>query len=426
MSHAATQHDLTHHGALAPERLTLRPGSTAAPSMLLTLLGVVGLIAALVYGFAGGGEEVPAGKVAIAAFHAGAIVALAMTLGGLAFVMILHQVNAGWAALPRRQAEHVMSLVPVACGLVAVSLAINLLAPKDILLFKWMDPNYVAGDPIYDHKAGYLNVGFWIVRALAYMAIWIWLARGLYSMSREQDRTGDRWLTARMRRRSSYGLLLFAFSTAFASFDWLMSLDFHWFSTMFGVYFFAQAMGAALATVILAMLWFRRSGRARELTTREHLHDMGKLLFGFTAFWGYIAFSQYFLIWYANIPEETAWFMRRRAEEWGWVSVALVVCRFVVPFVLLLPKPFKRNPLILGAMSVWILVFSVFDLLFVVRGQVYGADGVPLPLGAMDAIAAGAPVLLLFGLLLKRMTSTPGAPPNDPRIDASLHHKNYV
>jgi hypothetical protein len=421
MSHAAT-----HHGALTPEHLTLRPGSTSAPSMLLMLLGAVGLVAALVFGFAGGGEEVPAGKVVLAAYQAGAIVALAMTLGAMAFVMILHQVNAGWAALPRRQAEHVMSFVPHACGLVAIALIINLLAPKDILLFKWMDADYVAPDPIYAHKAGYLNTPFWIVRALVYFAVWIWLSRSLYRMSREQDRTGDRWITASMRRRSSYGLLLFAFTIAFAAFDWLMSLDYHWFSTMFGVYFFAQAMGAALATVILAMLWFRRAGRARELTTVEHLHDMGKLLFGFTAFWGYIAFSQYFLIWYAAIPEETSWFIRRRTDEWAWVSVALAVCRFVVPFVILLPKPSKRSPLVLAAMSVWILVFSVFDLLYVVRGQVYGADGVPLPLGAMDAIAAGAPILLLLGLIMKRMTSTPGAPPNDPRIEASLHHKNYV
>jgi hypothetical protein len=420
MSHAATT------GALSPDNLTLRPGSTSAPSMLLTLIGAVGLLAALGYGFAGGGEEVPAGAVALAAYHAGAIIALGATLGALAFVMILHQVNAGWAALPRRQAEHVMSFIPVACGLVGLSLVINLLVPHDLLLFRWMDPDYVAGDPIYAHKEVYLNTPFWVVRALLYMAVWIWLSRSLYSMSREQDRTGDRWLTARMRRRSSYGLVLFAFTTAFASFDWLMSLDFHWFSTMFGVYFFAQSMGAALATVILMMLWFRRCGRATELTTKEHLHDMGKLLFGFTAFWGYIAFSQYFLIWYANIPEETSWFMRRRAEEWGWVSVALVVGRFIVPFVLLLPKPFKRNVFILAAMSLWILVFSVFDLLFVVRGQVYGSDGVPLPLGAMDAIAGAAPMALLFGLLLRRMSSTPAAPPNDPRIEASLHHKNYV
>lgn len=421
MSHAATT-----TGALSPDNLTLRPGSTSAPSMLLLLLGVIGLLAALGYGFAGGGEEVPAGAVALAAYHAGSIVALAATLGALAFVMILHQVNAGWAALPRRQAEHVMSFIPIACGLVGLSLLINLFVPHDIMLFHWMDADYVAGDPIYAHKEGFLNKPFWVVRALLYMAVWIWLSRSLYSMSREQDRTGDRWITAKMRKRSSYGLVLFAFTTAFASFDWLMSLDYHWFSTMFGVYFFAQSMGAALSTVILMMLWFRRAGRATELATKEHLHDMGKLLFGFTAFWGYIAFSQYFLIWYANIPEETSWFMRRRAEEWGWVSNALVIGRFIVPFVLLLPKPFKRNVFILTAMSLWILIFSIFDLLYVVRGQVYGADGVPLPLGAMDAIAGAGPLVLLFGLLLRRMGSTPAAPPNDPRIEASLHHKNYV
>jgi len=412
--------------ALSMDNLTLRAGSTSAFSMLLMLLGVVGLVATLGFGFAGGDEEVPSGKIALAAYHAGAIAVLGLTLGGLVFTMILHQVGAGWAALVRRQAENVAAFLPFGCLLVGVSLTLCLLLPVEYTLFHWMDSAYVASDPIYQHKASYLNVEFWIVRALVYMAVWIWLSTSLVRMSREQDRTGDPRITVRMRRRSSYGLLLFAFTTAFASFDWLMSMDYHWFSTMFGVYFFAQNMGLILSVLVLMMLWIRRSGRAKELATVEHLHDVGKLLFGFTAFWGYIGFSQYFLIWYANLPEETSWFIRRKTGDWEILAVLMVVCRFAVPFVVLLPRASKRSPLVLGAMALWILVFSLYDLLYVVRGEVYGLDKQPVMLGFMDAVAAAAPVLLLLGLLLRRMASLPLAPPHDPRIDKSLHHVNHV
>lgn len=421
MSHAAAS-----HAALSADNLNLRPGSSAAPAMLLLLLGVVGLVATLGVAFAGGESDVASAQVALAAYHVGAIVTLAVSLGALAFVMILHQVNAGWAALVRRQAENAMSLMPFGVLLVAISLVLNLVLPYDLRLFGWMDAAYTAGDPIYEHKEVFLNTPFWIVRALLYMVVWLWLARSLYGMSRKQDHDGDRWWTAKMRRRSSYGLLLFAFSTAFASFDWIMSMDYHWFSTMFGVYFFAQCMGAALATVVLMMLWIRRSGRARELATPEHLHDIGKLLFGFTAFWGYIGFSQYFLIWYANIPEETSWFIRRKTEGWEFAAMALVVARFAIPFVVLMARPARRSPFVLGFMSLWILGATVFDLLFVIRGGVYGTSGIPPVIGPVDFIAALAPLLLFAGLLVRRMGAVPVAPPNDPRIDLSLHHKNYV
>jgi len=416
---------VTHTDPLSADNLTLRPGSTFGPAMLLILLGVVGMLATLGFGFAGGEGEVPSGKIALSAYQTGAIAALGMMLGSLVFVMIIHQTSTGWAALVRRQAENVMSLMPLGCLLVAVALVLSLIASPEISLYNWMDTAHVSGDPVYQHKAVYLNMIFWSVRSAAYMLVWIWLARGLVRWSREQDRTGDGSLTTKMRRRSSYGIVIFAFTTAFASFDWMMALDYHWFSTMFGVYFFAQNMGAGLAATILVMVWIRRSGRAMELTTQEHLHDMGKLLFGFTAFWGYIAFSQYFLIWYTNIPEETAWFIRRKTGDWQFWAMLLPICRFVVPFVMLMPRPNRRSPVILSIMSVWVLAFTIYDLLFVIRGEVYGADGAALTLGPVDAIAAVAPMLLVFGVLLLRIVKHPLAPPHDPRIDEALHHKNY-
>lgn len=419
-------HAIDRTAALSADNLNLRAGSTTPLAAVLAILGVIAAVVALAAAFAGGDGDVPTGKIMLAAYHAGAVSTLGMTLGCLGFVMILHQVNAGWAALVRRQAENVMALLPVACLLVAVSLGLNLVLPHEIALFGWMDAAYTAGDPIYAHKAAYLDVPFWIARAVFYMIVWVWLSTSLVRMSLKQDRTGDRWLSNKMRRRSSYGLLLFAFTTAFASFDWLMSLDYHWFSTMFGVYFFAQNMGAALSAILLLMLWIRRSGRGEGLATQEHLHDMGKLLFGFCVFWGYIAFSQYFLIWYANLPEETSWFIRRKTGDWEIIAVIEVVARFCVPFVLLIPRPWRRSPRVLAFMSCWVLFFTLFDQLFVVRGNVYDANKDAIALGPLDFVAAAAPMLFLLGLVFMRMTRNAVAPAHDPKIDSSLHHMNYV
>ncbi len=419
-------HAIDRAAALSADNLNLRAGSTAPLSFLLLILGGVAALATLGMSFGGADAEVPTGKILLAAYHAGAVATLGMTLGCMAFVMIMHQVNAGWAALARRQAEVVMSLLPAGCLLVAISLILNLTLDHKVTLFGWMDDAYTAGDPIYEHKAIYLDTPFWIVRSLFYMTVWIWLATSLFRMSKKQDRTADRWLTAKMRRRSSYGLLLFAFTTAFASFDWLMSADYHWFSTMFGVYFFAQNMGSGLAIIILLMLWIRRSGRGEGLATQEHLHDMGKLLFGFCVFWGYIAFSQYFLIWYANLPEETSWFIRRKTGAWEQIAIIEVIGRFIIPFVVLMPRPARRSPRVLCVMSIWVLAFTLFDLLFVIRGGVYDADKAAVPLGFADAIAVVAPMLILIGLAFRRAATVPVAPPHDPRIDNTLHHMNHV
>lgn len=419
-------HAIDRTAALSADNLNLRAGSTNPVAFLLMILGVVAGIASLGVAFAGGEGDVPTGKLILAAYHAGAVATLGMTLGCLGFVMILHQVNAGWAALVRRQAENVMWLLPVACILVAISLGLSLVLSPEYSLFGWMDHAHVAGDPIYEHKKSFLNIPFWVARAVFYMIVWMWLSTSLVLLSRKQDRTGDRWLSAKMRRRSSYGLLLFAFTTAFAAFDWLMSADYHWFSTMFGVYFFAQNMGSALSIILLLMLWIRRSGRGEGLATQEHLHDMGKLLFGFCVFWGYIAFSQYFLIWYANLPEETSWFIRRKTGDWQILAVVEVIGRFIIPFVLLLPRPFRRSPRVLAFMSVWVLAFTLFDQLYVVRGGVYGADKAAIGLNPMDAVAAAAPMLFLIGLIFRRAAKVPVAPQHDPRIDNTLHHMNHV
>ena len=189
--------------------------------------------------------------------------------------------------------------------------------------FAWADPAKVAGNALLAHKAPYLSPAFFIVRWLFYFLVWGWLAKSFLKRSVRQDSSGDPAETLAMERLSGPALLLLAATMTFASFDWLMSLSPEWFSTIFGVYFFSGAMVAFLAAVIVFAMILQASGRLSESVTVEHYHDLGKLLFAFVIFWGYIAFSQYLLIWYANIPEETDWLLVR--QRGGWTAVSLLL-----------------------------------------------------------------------------------------------------
>jgi len=403
---------------LAPDNTALPRASASGLSLGLIGFGAILLIVTLIAGITG---DAVAAQTAMAAYHVGFLVITGIALGGLVFTMILHQVNAGWAALVRRQVENLMSMLPVCALLFLPTLALIFLSPG--LLWGWMDPANVAGDLLYQEKSAYLNTGFFIGRAVVYLLIWTWLSTSLYRASREQDHTGDKWLTAKARRRSSYGLLLFALTTAFAAFDWEMTLDHHWFSTMLGVYFFASNMVAGLAVVMLVLLALRATGRLQGLVTEEHFHDLGKLTFGFVVFWAYIGFSQYFLIWYGNIPEETAYFTLRHEHGWENVSMALAVGRFVVPFVVLMARPARRSPLILSLMGVWLVFFHIVDVYWLVRPTIEDATSV---VGWLDVVGVLGPICVFSGLLIRRIASAPLVPVNDPRMEESITHWNTI
>ncbi|MCB9837780.1 MAG: hypothetical protein H6813_00435 [Phycisphaeraceae bacterium] len=424
MSHASS----SGAGALLKgDNITAPKGSTL--SMGLLGLGVICCAITLFMAFMNIRSEDAAahltGKQALAAFHIGFIITLGISLGALVFVMILHQVGAGWSALIRRQLEHLMAGIFPSVLLLAIPtvFAATLFVPGE--LFHWMD-GHVHDDPIYQAKSAFLNVNFFLLRAVIYFAVWTGLSVTLYRQSLRQDATGDRWITARSRRLSSIGIVLFALTTAFAAFDWMMSLDYHWFSTMFGVYFFAGFAAPALGMLTLVLVALRRAGKLHGLVTDEHLHDLGKLMFGFVVFWGYIGFSQYFLIWYANIPEETSWFIRRRTDLWGWVAVALVWGRFVIPFILLMNRAMRRNPAVLSFVSVWLMLFFILDIYFVVRPEArVGDDGGAL-FTWLDAVGILGPILLFLGFLIRRIASSPLIPVNDPRLAESVGHKNFI
>lgn len=423
-------HDHAAHGHVEPQiaaRALLKPELVNCESGMfrmlgygLMLAGVLGLVLTGVIGF--GSKE--ASRQAVAAYHMGFLFCVGLSVGCLGFQMILQQFNAGWSAALRRQAENVAAMVWV-CALLFIPIALNaFLVNDEYKLFSWMSLEHTAGDVLFQKKAAWLNPEFWAIRSAVYFLVWIALSQRLARLSRKQDETGDRWLTAKARRTSSYGLLLFALTTAFASFDWLMSLDYHWFSTMFGVYFFAGSIVSAVAVIILILGLAVGAGKLTGLVTSEHFHDAGKLLFAFIVFWAYVTFSQYFLIWYSNIPEESAFYNLRQIGAWRQVSIFLAFGHFIIPFLFVLFRGTKRNRRLLMLAALWMLAMHALDLFYIVRPVLKS-----VPLGErlhLDVLGLLGPVCLFLGLVLRKVVSAPLMPLKDPRLHEALEHKNYV
>ncbi len=410
--------------AVADKSKLLAAGNVAFPvgagrmvSLSFLAVGVIAIALTALGAFLGDATD---RRIALAAYHVGFLATLGMTLGSIFFVMIFHQTNAGWTGTVRRQLENVMSLVPV-CLLLFIPVLIF-----GRFLFTWMDPAVTQGDMVYQAKSAYLNTPFFYARVVVYFTVWLIFSQRLYRLSIGQDTDGDKMRSFAARKMSSYGLPLMAFTSAFAAFDWIMSLDYHWFSTMFGVYFFAGFMGASIALCALTLIILRRAGVLDGLVTNEHLHDLGKLIFVFVVFWAYIGFSQYFLIWYANIPEETMWFQVRRTNGWMPYSTALVYGRFIIPFIILIPRPWRRSRRVLSLIAVWMIVFNIFDMFWMVRPTVTGVEGAAITITWLDVVGALGPVCIFFGLYVRRIMSNRLIPINDPRLDEAISHKNYI
>ncbi len=281
---------------------------------------------------------------------------VSLALGGLFFTAIQHVTKAGWSVNIRRFSEALTAFLPIA----AVGALILLIgAPK---LYDWLNPQMVAADALLQHKAGYLNQTFFWIRTVLFFGLWFYFAKVIVGRSVEQDKTGDVNLTIKNVGTSIAFVVVFALSYSFFSVDTLMSLEPHWFSTIFGVYCFAGLFQSTIATIILITIYFLKQGRLKGLVDDNHLHDLGKFLFAFTVFWAYIAFSQFMLIWYANLPEETIFYIPRMEHGWVWVSIALLLFKFIVPFLALLPKWAKRNYNHLSAVCILILIMQYVDL----------------------------------------------------------------
>lgn len=420
--------------ALAEENVLLPAGRADNLARVLLGLGAVLLLLTIVGAFA------ISARHAMAAYLVGLMAVLAVSLGALFFTMVFHLVNAGWSVTLRRQFENVAGMLPIVCVLAVPFLVGEVASAFGLIpggmLMQWITQKHLAAEGVIespyllDKKAPFLNVPFWLVRAAIYMVVWISLARAMKSLSVRQDATGDVALSRKLRFMSGWGLLAFALTTAFASFDWLMALDYRFFSTMWGVWYFAGAALSSLSAVAIIAWTLRATGRLKGAVTGEHFHDLGKLMFGFVVFWAYISFSQYFLIWYSNIPEETAFFVTRLENGWQYLFFILVFGHFVVPFLILIFRPVKKRLPLVAAIGAWLLLMQVLDLVYIVRPIVYVREFEAANPGLagwwLDAVGILGVLAVYTGLLVRSIGRQALIPTRDPRLHEALAHKNYV
>ncbi|MBN1490775.1 MAG: quinol:cytochrome C oxidoreductase [Phycisphaerae bacterium] len=338
---------------------------------------------------------------------------LSLALGALFFVILQHLTRSGWSVVLRRLAE---TFAATLCWLAILFIPVALSVRS---LYGWTQP--AADDALLAWKQPYLNLPFFYVRAAVYLVLWAALARFFHSRSTRQDGSGEPALTLSMERWSAPAMILYAFSVTFAAFDWFMSTDAHWFSTIYGVYYFAGSVMGFLALMALAAIALRRAGRLTRSITIDHYHDVGKLLFGFMCFWAYIAFSQYMLIWYANIPEETAWLVVRQSGPWGSLVIVLSVGHFVLPFFGLMSRSAKRRTTVLGLWAAWLLVMHWVDLYWLLMPRWSGEH---IPFGVIDVTCLIGLVGVFIAAAARVAARHPLLCVGDPRLAESIALEN--
>ncbi|CAN5404734.1 hypothetical protein BH09VER1_BH09VER1_09490 [soil metagenome] len=335
-----------------------------------------------------------------------------IAVGAQFWTILHHAVDAEWSVVVRRQLENIGALI---VPLVILFLPLIFFAPQ---LWSWMSPAH-SQDPLLVEKRAYLNVPFFWLRTVVYLACFTTGAILLRRYSIAQDREGAPHYTMLNRRVSFACGIPFALCLTFASVDWIMSLDFRWSSSIWGVYLFSGAVLAALALLIVVVTALRPAGLS--VVTLEHYHIMGKLVLSFTIFWAYIAYSQYVVIWYANIPEETSYFLVRTTGSWWALSQFLVVGSFFIPFLVLLFRKTKRRPALLCALAAWLLLMHGLDLYIIILPCLHPGTARPSVWDFVSLLALGSILAVVF---LKRLGDSALYPVRDPRLAQSLALKD--
>ncbi len=400
--------------------------SDTLPKVLfgLSAIGVVGLVFLLLFG---GGDASHAGEQGhgdhghgsglAKFFHSylfSYIFYMGIFFGSMFFVLLQFVTASGWSVLVRRIAETFLNNIWI---MIPLSIPI-FFGLHD--LYHWTHQDAVAEDKVLQAKSAYLNVGFFIIRAVVYFVILFFIARFYYRSSLKQDETSDQNITVKLQRYSSVCILLFAIVISFFAIDLIMSLDPHWFSTIWGIYYFSGCFLLLLSFTTLLIILFKANGKLQEVN-KEHFHDLGKYLFSFNVFWSYIAFSQYMLIWYANIPEETLFYINRINGSWRSVSYLLVLGHVVFPIVALVSRNVKRNTKLMMAMSVWMIFIQMVDFYWLVMPSV---DTTGVHVDLTDVLVFVSMGSLFFGWFFLNLGKKAIVPFNDPRLNESINFKN--
>jgi len=391
------------HKAPTPEGEYFESGRFAGLSVLL------GVIAFVALALCGAGAAIDPKQFSFSWLFAFGFF-FTLCAGCFFWTIVHYATDAEWTVVVRRQLENIAVLVAV---LAILFIPILLLRHH---LYEWM--NIAPGkEATLDSKRAYLNLNFFILRAAFFLGFFIIASQLLRRFSVRQDKDGNPQFTIRLRKVAFASLPLFALCLTFGAFDWLMSLNYRWFSTMFGVYIFAGAAGSSMALLVLVIAALQRAGYLKNVVTLEHYHIMGKWMFAFCVFWAYIGFGQYMLIWYANMPEETQYYLTRNTESWWNLSMLLVIGRFFGPFAILLLRSIKKHPRQLCYVAAWILLMQMLDIYLVVLPALHGT-GMHVSLWDFAAlIAIGATLAFAY---LRIVGKTSLFPVRDPRLVESL------
>lgn len=395
------------------------------------------------------------------------ITVFTLWLGSVFFTLIQHLTAAGWSVSVRRAAEFFVS------GVVVLPFLFLPLLSQSAKLYPWWNADHggvaeaqAHGEPahgdahgdahgapaasahghgharapgVIDHhaphekleaeilakKSGYLNKGFWYVRAIVCFLAWIWIGRRLFGWSTAQDATGDKQLTNKLKSFAAPATFIYALTLTIAAIDWVMSLEPAWYSTMYGVRFFASGAVTSFAAIIVVTMGWKRAGLIGKEINTEHYHDLGKLMFGFLIFWAYVTFSEFFLIWYAAIPEEVIYFHRRWDDQsWRLLSCAVVGLKFIFPFFFTMSRNIKRNNVAITLGASWILALHLVEMYYLVMpyyqpSQPIQFGGIWLELGCVMATLG---VYLTY--VLRNMTKHSLIAVGDPRLARSLNFVN--
>ena len=386
----------------------LRRGQTRA-----AIAGVAGLVA-LGAGAFGNPEQF------FQSYLPAFIFVFGLALGSLALLMLQHMTGGAWGMMIRRIVEAGSRTLP----LVAVMFLPLLFGLRH--LYIWAVPEIVAADTVLQEKAPYLNVGFFVARAALFFAIWLACAYLLNRWSAEQDREVPGGDQPKFRVLSGPGLLIYGLTVTFASVDWVMSLDPHWFSTIFGLLFMVgQSLSAmALAILVLALLAGDEPflGRLKP----AHLHDLGKLMFAMVMLWAYLGFSQFLIVWAGNLPEEIPWFIARLNGGWQWVALVLTVGHFALPFLLLLSADLKKNMPALALVATGIIFMRYVDTYWLIAPAfAHGGDPTAFHPHWMDAAALAGLGGLWLAAFFRLLQGRERLPMNDPYFKDALAHGGH-
>jgi hypothetical protein len=348
-------------------------------------------------------------------FHAylvGFIFWIGITLGSMALLMLQHLTGGAWGLIIRRVLEAATRTLPLMLILfVPILLRLN-------QIYSWTNRAEMDQVPALREKAAhYLNPGFFTIRAAIYFTIWLLMMWLLNSWSLKHDRTADRRFAKRLQMISGPGLGLLIITITFASIDWVMSLDPAWSSTIFGLIFVASWSLSALAFAILVMSWLARREPMNAVVRTSHFHDWGNLLMALVMLWMYFAFSQYLIIWSANLPEETTWYVARKHDGWGIIALGTVILQFAFPFLTLLSRAAKKSPQKLGQLALLILIMRVLDVIWLIE-PTFNREHFHLSwMDIVAPIAMGGIWIAVFAWQLQRRSLVPI---NDPQLEQAL------